>query len=85
MIQKTQIPGKDFETEIEQHLNNGAMAYEDHIIAAVPFKSREEEIEFIKKECIIFEDTENYYIAKDDGTGDYGVQVCKKTKYEYLS
>lgn len=38
MIEKIQIPGKDFETEIEQHLNC-EMAYEDHIIAAVPFKS----------------------------------------------
>ena len=84
MIEKIQIPGKDFETEIEQHINC-EMAYEDHIIAAVPFKSREEEIAFIKNECIVFEDSENYYIAKDDGTGDYGVQVCKKTKYEYLS
>ena len=85
MIQKIQIPGNDFETEIEQHIGNDAMAYEDHIIASIPFKNTDEQIQYIEENCIVFEDNKNYYIAKDDGTGDYGVQVCLKRKYPHLS
>lgn len=89
MTTKIQIDGNDFETEIENYLiENGVdkdvMAYEGHTIASVPFHNREEEIEYIKENCIVFEDATNYYIAKEDPAGDYEVQICKKSKYEYL-
>ena len=89
MIKRIQIEGNDFETEIEKYFiengsNEDVLAYEGHTIASVPFHNRDEEIAYIKNNCIVFEDDTNYYVAKEDNSGDFEVQVCKKSKYSYF-
>lgn len=81
---------ENFEDELETILleegitSKENMVYEDQVLAREIFFSKEEEINFVKNECISFVDENNIYICKDDGSGDFGVQKIQINKYSYL-
>ena len=81
---------ENFEDELETILRDegiideNGMVYADHVIAAQPFSSKDEKVEFVENECIGFIDDEYIYICKNDGTGDYGVERVLITKHSEL-
>ena len=81
---------ENFEDELETILRDegiideNGMVYADHIIAAQPFSSKDEKVEFVENECISFIDEEYIYICKNDGIGDYGVERVLIRKHSEL-
>lgn len=83
------ITGDDIEDEIEQYLitqtgNDDLMAYEGFNISEKAFRSREEQDNYIKENCLVFADgSKYYYIVQDDGTGDYTIEKRKKDGFNF--
>ncbi|MBQ6219994.1 MAG: hypothetical protein IJH63_00515 [Methanobrevibacter sp.] len=76
---------------IEKEIITDEMVYEAITIGSVPFKSTEDEKNFIEEKCILIEDDEYYYICCQEKNftrmagEDYGVQRVEKRKYTYLN